>query len=89
MTASGMSADAAQHAGGSSFYLAMRILPRRKREAMFEVYKFCRQVDDVADSSGPRDQRLAELERYREDTAKLYAGRASERMAIWLTASAP
>jgi phytoene synthase len=77
---SGASADAAQYAGGSSFYLAMRILPRRKREAMFEVYKFCRKVDDVADSAGPRDARLAELNRYREDVAALYAGRPSERM---------
>ncbi len=69
MTSTGASADAAQHAGGSSFYLAMRILPQRKREAMFEVYKFCRKVDDVADSTGPRDSRIAELQRYRDDVA--------------------
>jgi phytoene synthase len=79
-----VSADAAQHAGGSSFYLAMRILPRAKREAMFEVYKFCRKVDDVADSMGPRDARLAEQNRYRDDVAQLYAGRPSERMGGFL-----
>jgi presqualene diphosphate synthase len=79
-----VSADAAQHAGGSSFYLAMRILPRKKREAMFEIYKFCRKVDDVADSAGPRDARLAELNRYRDDVALLYAGQASERMGDFL-----
>lgn len=84
MTAPSASADAAQHAGGSSFYLAMRILPRRKREAMFEVYRFCRKVDDIADSRGPRDARLAELSRYREDVASLYAGRSSERMGGFL-----
>lgn len=84
MTVSGASADAAQHAGGSSFYLAMRILPRRKREAMFEIYKFCRKVDDVADSHGPRDARLAELNRYRDDVATLYEGRSSERMGGFL-----
>jgi hypothetical protein len=28
-----------------------------QREAMFEIYSFCRQVDDIADSRGPRDQR--------------------------------
>ena len=60
MSTPSVSADAAQHAGGSSFYLAMRILPRTKRDAMFEIYKFCRKVDDVADSAGPRDARLAE-----------------------------
>ena len=84
MTTPTVSADAAQHAGGSSFYLAMRILPRQKREAMFEIYKFCRKVDDVADSHGPRDARLAELNRYREDVAALYRGRASERMGGFL-----
>jgi len=31
---------AANRAGGSSFYLAMRILSREKREAMFEIYSF-------------------------------------------------
>ena len=48
---------AAERASGSSFYTAMRILPRAQREAMFEIYSFCRQVDDIADSSGPRDHR--------------------------------
>ncbi|MBN8964907.1 MAG: squalene/phytoene synthase family protein, partial [Rhizobiales bacterium] len=40
-------------ASGSSFYTAMRILPRAQREAMFEIYSFCRLVDDIADSSDP------------------------------------
>lgn len=84
MSTPSVSADAAQHAGGSSFYLAMRILPRAKREAMFEIYKFCRKVDDVADSAGPRDARLNELNRYRDDVAALYAGRTSERMGGFL-----
>jgi phytoene synthase len=51
---------------------------------MFEVYKFCRKVDDVADSAGPRDARLAELNRYRDDVTALYAGRSSERMGGFL-----
>jgi len=33
----------------SSFYWAMRILAKPKREAIFSVYAFCRAVDDVAD----------------------------------------
>src|SRR6202011_3908747 len=45
-------------ASGSSFYAAMRILPREQREAMFQIYSFCRQVDDIADSDGPRPERL-------------------------------
>src|SRR5215831_9146883 len=53
----------------------MRVLPRAQREAMFEIYSFCRQVDDIADSSGPRAERRAALDRWRADIDALYAGR--------------
>ena len=36
-------------AAQSSFYSAMRVLPERQREAMFALYGFCREVDDIAD----------------------------------------
>src|SRR5205823_5228023 len=69
-------------AAGSSFYLGMRVLPRAQREAMYAVYAFCRAVDDVADRDGPRDERLAELEGWRADVERLYAGTAvPERLA--------
>jgi phytoene synthase len=64
---------AATRASGSSFYAAMRILPRARREAIFEIYGFCRAVDDVADAPGPREPRLAELARWRADVDALYA----------------
>jgi presqualene diphosphate synthase len=67
---------AAQRAAGSSFYLAMRILPRPQREAMFEIYRFCREVDDVADSDAPHDRRLQQLASWRADIDALYAGPA-------------
>ena len=50
--------NASQRATGSSFYTAMRILPLSQREAMFEIYSFCRRVDDIADSNAPRPERL-------------------------------
>jgi phytoene/squalene synthetase len=58
---------AAARASGSSFYLAMRILPAVKREAMYEIYAFCRAVDDIADGDGARGQRRAELAQWRAD----------------------
>src|SRR5256714_9468547 len=61
-------------ASGSSFYAAMRILPREQREAMFQIYSFCRQVDDIADSDGPRPERLAALQHWRDDIEALYKG---------------
>lgn len=67
-------------AAGSSFYAAMRILPRAQRDAMFQVYSFCRQVDDIADSDGPRDVRLAQMQQWRADIEALYAGHAPARV---------
>jgi phytoene synthase len=67
-------------AAGSSFYAAMRILPRAQREAMFQIYSFCRQVDDIADSDGPRPERLAALQAWREDIDALYAGHPPARL---------
>ncbi len=66
---------AAERASGSSFYNAMRVLPRAQREAMFEIYSFCRQVDDIADSSAPCSERREQLQRWRADIDALYAGR--------------
>jgi phytoene synthase len=70
---------AAERASGSSFYNAMRVLPRAQRGAMFQIYSFCRQVDDIADSTGPRRVRREELDRWRADIDGLYAGRAVPR----------
>ncbi len=40
---------------GTSFYWGMRLLPPEKRAAMFAIYAFCREVDDIADGSVPTD----------------------------------
>ena len=61
--------NAGQRASGSSFYTAMRIMPKAQREAMFEIYSFCRLVDDIADDGGPKDLRLEQLQRWRTDIA--------------------
>jgi phytoene synthase len=52
----------------------MRIMPRAQREAMFEIYSFCRKVDDIADDGGPRDTRLDQLRLWRADINALYNG---------------
>jgi phytoene synthase len=72
--------DAGQRASGSSFYAAMRIMPRAQREAMFEIYSFCRAVDDIADEAGDQSQRLEQLQRWRADIDALHAGTAPPRL---------
>jgi squalene synthase HpnD len=71
---------ASKRASGSSFYTAMRILPRAQRQAMFEIYSFCREVDDVADDPGERPVRLAQLQQWRLDIDAIYQGRPPDRL---------
>ena len=72
--------DAQARASGSSFSLAMRLMPHEQRQAMFEIYAFCRAVDDIADSSGPSEARLAQLQRWRREIDAVYAGVAPPRL---------
>jgi presqualene diphosphate synthase len=76
----GTGANYGSTASGSSFYAAMRILPQAQREAMFQIYSFCRQVDDIADSNGPREERLAALQQWRDDIDALYRGAPPARL---------
>jgi squalene synthase HpnD len=79
------SPDHGTTASGSSFYAAMRILPAEQRQAMFQIYSFCRKVDDIADSDGPRDERLAALQQWRDDIDALYRGQPPARLADYVT----
>jgi squalene synthase HpnD len=65
----------------SSFHTAVRALPMEQRLAMSQIYAFCRAVDDIADSTGPRAQRLADLQQWRSDIAACYAGAAPPALA--------
>ena len=50
---------------GSSFTWGMRMLPRERREAMYAIYAFCREVDDVADEGGTRAEKQQQLAAWR------------------------
>ena len=70
-------------ASGSSFYLAMRLMPVEERDAMFAIYAFCRKVDDIADDGvGTRAERHEKLDGWRADLAALYAGEAPGQAAF-------
>lgn len=66
--------EAAVRASGTSFYWAMRLLPAEKRRAMFAVYAFCREVDDIADEPGEVDEKKRRLWAWREAIDALYGG---------------
>ena len=61
-------------ASGSSFYWAMRMLPSARREAMFAIYAFCREVDDIADGDDPPDGKLSKLAAWRTEIDRVYDG---------------
>ena len=81
VTAAPVETTAATRASGSSFYFAMRILPAVQRDAMFEIYSFCRAVDDIADGDLPRAERSAALAQWRRDIDALYAGAPPPQLA--------
>ena len=70
---------------GSNFYYSFLCLPRRKREAMYGLYAFCRTVDDAVDqgpgSPGQQRQVLAE---WRAELARAYEGRPTQPIAVHL-----
>lgn len=58
-------------AAAGNFYYGIRLLPGRKRRAMCAVYAFARRVDDIADGTLEREEKLRRLDA---------AARALERM---------
>jgi phytoene synthase len=61
----------------SNFFYSFLFLPRPKREAIMDVYSFCRAVDDVVDETGEATGRdpLRELAKWRAELDACYAGR--------------
>lgn len=62
---------------GTSFYWGMRLLPRQRRDAMYAVYAFCREVDDIADEGGDPDSKLKQLAEWRAEIDRIFAGTPS------------
>ena len=61
-------------AAGTSFYWAMRLLPEARRDAMYAIYAFCREVDDIADNdASERDKHIA-LDEWRGEIDAIFAG---------------
>jgi phytoene synthase len=69
-------------AAGTSFYSAMRMLSPERRNAMYAIYAFCRDVDDIADDDGLSDaERQRQLGVWRQEIDRLYAGNPEHMVA--------
>jgi phytoene synthase len=53
----------------------MQLLPHQRREAMYALYAFCREVDDIADGDATQALKDVLLSDWRSEIALLYAGR--------------
>ena len=73
---------------GTSFYRGMRILPPDRRAAMYAIYAFCREVDDIADDPAPLADRLPRLAAWRARVAALPRGEADGPVTRVLAAAA-
>ncbi len=61
-------------ASGTSFLAAMKILPEDRRTAMYAIYAFCREVDDIADAAAPAAEKIGRLKNWRSELERVYRG---------------
>ena len=61
-------------ASGTSFMAAMKILPEDRRTAMYAIYAFCREVDDIADANAPASEKIGRLKNWRREIDRVYRG---------------
>ena len=66
----------------SNFAPAFLFLPRPKREALRAVYAYCRLIDDIVDSGAwPEAEARRQLDFWREEVERLFAGRPTHAVA--------
>ncbi|MCX5796734.1 MAG: squalene/phytoene synthase family protein [Elusimicrobia bacterium] len=67
---------------GSNFFLGFLFMSRAKREALSAVYSYCRLIDDIVDSAElPKDEARRQLDFWKEEVARLYAGEPTHPVA--------
>lgn len=59
---------------GTSFLWGMRALSAERRRAIYAIYAFCREVDDIADEPGENADKRRSLAAWRQEIGRLYAG---------------
>ena len=70
----------------SSFYYAFSILPREKREAIYTLYSFCRQADDIADGKDSSNKKLQTLEYWERELFRQFNLQSNTRFdKVWKT----
>ncbi len=71
-------------ASGSSFYYSFRFLTPERRRAITALYAFCREVDDVVDETHDPEVAARQLDWWRAEVDKIYAGTPEHPVGIAL-----
>jgi 15-cis-phytoene synthase len=69
---------------GSNFYYSFFFLPAARREAMYTVYAFCKEVDSAVDDAPPGSDPRESIRRWRAEVAAVYGGMPTHPVAISL-----
>jgi phytoene synthase len=57
----------------SNFLYSFLVLPKEKRKAIYTLYAFCRQTDDIADNSAPPEKRMRQLAIWENELKKCFS----------------
>ena len=71
---------------GSNFFYSFLFLPRHRRDAMYTVYTFCREVDSAVDDAPLGTDPRIELARWRQEVTAAYRGTPTSPVTISLAA---
>ncbi len=69
---------------GSNFYYSFLFLPKPRRDAMYALYAFCKEVDSAVDEPPPGSDPHHQLRRWREELAAAYRGTPTHPVTISL-----
>ena len=64
----------------SSFYWGMKILDREKRNAMFVIYAFCKEIDNIGDSHTQIRKKKRELEDWKKEIDEIYKNKTKKKL---------
>jgi len=64
-------------ASQSNFLFSFLFLPREKRQAIYTLYAFCRQTDDIADMPAPLEKKVELLNQWEQELVSCFARKVS------------